>query len=851
MVSNGGVGRTYLQKPIKRRNTPFNCRSGMCKAVVSLVISGIFLLSLLFTATCDFAFGSGTIVVPDDFVTIQEAINNASDGDTVFVCNGTYYENVVVNKTIMLVGEDRNTTIVDGNGNSFAIHVVSDNVSVSGFKIRNSGSRVIQVFGVDNCNLTGNTLADGSVGIYLMNTKDSYISSSNISNNQVGIRLEFCDGCVLEDNNVMDNQDAGVCVAYSSNVVASSNFFAENINQGFYLNHSSGNIVGENLVANNGVGIQLHYSSNNTVVDNNITGNSEEGLIFYYSTGNVVNGGIITHNGFGIRLVYSGNNTLRENHITSNEYNFGVEAVALSSFVNDIDKSNTINGKQIHYLVNQENLVVNSSSHAGYVAVVNSTDILVRDLSLTGNGEGVLCACTDRVTIENNTLTKNRVGTHLYSSNYVSVNGNTIIENTGAGVSLYESYQGSMNDNIVAENDVGMFFYALTDGSVVRNNVTSNFGRGIQILGSCGNLVSQNSLEENDLDGIYAFNSHNNTVSDNRVIGNLRDGIWIDTSQRNILTCNNVSWSGANGIYLLSSSNCQLQHNNVFGNNFVGIQLSVNANNNTLVGNEVSGNVRYGVSLYDCSNNKIFNNNFLNTYQVQLFLDSYNSWDDGYPNGGNFWDDYVGEDLYWGPYQNITGSDGIGDTPIIINSNNIDRYPMMSRITLHDIAVLSAALSSDQSYVGWTIDVNVTIQNVGDYVESVNVTVYCEDDVIETFNVPTLLIGKSITLSFTWNTTGLIPCHNYVVECQADVLPGETNVENNVYVAGVVKIKMTGDVNGDGEINIIDIAAVAIAYGSNVGDSKYRLICDLNRDDTINILDISLVAKSFGESCTS
>jgi len=53
-------------------------------------------------------------------------------------------------------------------------------------------------------------------------------------------------------------------------------------------------------------------------------------------------------------------------------------------------------------------------------------------------------------------------------------------------------------------------------------------------------------------------------------------------------------------------------------------------------------------------------------------------WDNGYPSGGNYWSDYKDADLYSGPYQNETGSDGIGDTPYTIDANNVDRYPLMS-----------------------------------------------------------------------------------------------------------------------------------------------------------------------------
>jgi hypothetical protein len=54
-----------------------------------------------------------------------------------------------------------------------------------------------------------------------------------------------------------------------------------------------------------------------------------------------------------------------------------------------------------------------------------------------------------------------------------------------------------------------------------------------------------------------------------------------------------------------------------------------------------------------------------------------NSWDDGYPSGGNYWGDYKGTDLYSRPYQNETGYDWIGDSPYVIDSNNIDRYPLI------------------------------------------------------------------------------------------------------------------------------------------------------------------------------
>jgi len=76
--------------------------------------------------------------------------------------------------------------------------------------------------------------------------------------------------------------------------------------------------------------------------------------------------------------------------------------------------------------------------------------------------------------------------------------------------------------------------------------------------------------------------------------------------------------------------------------------------------------------------NQIYHNNFINnTNQASVTVGYENVWDDGYPSGGNYWSDYTGLDLYSGPYQNETGSDGIGDTPHIIDANNRDSYPLM------------------------------------------------------------------------------------------------------------------------------------------------------------------------------
>jgi parallel beta-helix repeat protein len=116
----------------------------------------------------------------------------------------------------------------------------------------------------------------------------------------------------------------------------------------------------------------------------------------------------------------------------------------------------------------------------------------------------------------------------------------------------------------------------------------------------------------------------------------------------------------------------------VSSNDNVGIRVYRSSDSNTITKNLVSNN-EYGITLTSSSNNnKIFHNNFINNINQSIDdTNMGNQWDNGYPKGGNYWSDYIGVDNFKGPYQNIFGSDGIGDTPYNIDVNSLDNYPLM------------------------------------------------------------------------------------------------------------------------------------------------------------------------------
>jgi len=122
-------------------------------------------------------------------------------------------------------------------------------------------------------------------------------------------------------------------------------------------------------------------------------------------------------------------------------------------------------------------------------------------------------------------------------------------------------------------------------------------------------------------------------------------------------------------------SNCSVFRNHLEGSGG-GIWLGGGSNNNSVYENTVISGSWIGT--YGNSGNSIYHNNFLSDIEGVWLLSAVNVWDLDYPSGGNYWSDYNGTDMYRGQYQNETGSDGIGDTPYVLDVNNVDRYPLMN-----------------------------------------------------------------------------------------------------------------------------------------------------------------------------
>jgi len=127
------------------------------------------------------------IAVPTDYADIQDAISAAHWHDRVEVNLGTYYEHLTVNRPLKLVGENRSITIIDGNGTEKVVRITSDNVTFSGFTIRNSGDKPldtgVSIYGSEHVTFSGNTMTNTTLGIYLWNSNYTNIYHNNFVDN--------------------------------------------------------------------------------------------------------------------------------------------------------------------------------------------------------------------------------------------------------------------------------------------------------------------------------------------------------------------------------------------------------------------------------------------------------------------------------------------------------------------------------------------------------------------------------------------------------------------------------------------------------------------------------------------
>jgi parallel beta-helix repeat protein len=230
----------------------------------------------------------GSLAHPYQF--IQDGIDNASNGDMILVQDGYYTENIVIDKSVSLFGENKTNTIIYGSYTGDVVYVTVDDVTFNHFTAKsggiNSGDSCIKLYnssGIYDCLIKDNIFLNSNIGIYAWNAYNNRIIENQCySNHEMGIKLYYAHENNVLSNEVWDNDYSGIKL-------------------GFLCDYN--NIIGNKIYDNNHGISTIDFSNENNITENIIFNNTYSGIwLADYSRKNIVKGNQIFSNFNGIEI---------------------------------------------------------------------------------------------------------------------------------------------------------------------------------------------------------------------------------------------------------------------------------------------------------------------------------------------------------------------------------------------------------------------------------------------------------------------------------------------------------------------------------------------------------------------
>jgi parallel beta-helix repeat protein len=556
-----------------------------------------------------------------------------------------------------------------------------------------------------------------------------------------------------------------------------------------------------------------NFSTDSSVSGNSITGNNRYGVWLCDSSGNTVSRNEITNNQWGIQLYWAPNGTFRDNNVTDNQYNLAIDGGFLSDYTQDIDMSNTINGKPVYYWINRQDEVV--PSNAGYVALVNCTGATVKNLNLAKNGQGVLLAYTSNSTITENNIRSNWEGIHLYESSNNTISANEIgLNNKGMVLDMFSSYNTVYGNNVMSNDEEGIYlFNHSTYNKVYENIAEANGLEGIEIDSSYNNICGNNVA--NNRDGIYLYESHNNLLTNNTAKGNMEFGIYLWNSGNNTLTLNNSTGNwldfGVNAEYLdgfyqsINSSNLvngkplyylmDLENITITSKDYPNVGCMALINGSRVVIENISFKDAGALELAYSENCSVRNVDVTNCTLGVWLLDSVSN-----------------------TVSNITVSNSnVG----ILYVNSINNTLFDSRFDNNSYGVWSFNSHGNSIHHNDFLNNSQQIRNE----QSTNIW---DDGYPSGGNYWSDYNGTDANLDGIGDTP-------YVID--------ENNTDR--YPLMNLYVRIPGDINDDRVVNILDAIKLANAFLATPDKPNWNGDADLNGDGVVNILDAIILASNF------
>ena len=401
---------------------------------------------------------SSTIIVPENYSTIQEAIDNVEENGIIYVMNGTYNENLTITKSLFLIGENSYTTIIDGGNNGTGILVQADNVTVQGFTVKNgdiptpyhyttaSNTHGIHLLHVKYCNISNNNVEYSGHGIWLYGSSNNYVVGNNCSNNWDGIKLDSSYNNQIIGNELETNR-YGIRFYSSTNnylrnndlnenkdgLLISADSFVNNVDTSnrlnnkpiYYWNNQSNKIIPADA------GIVILVNCNNITIQDLTLENNYYGIILSYTQNSTIKNNQIKNNYYGIWLFYSNNTQIIQNDIEDSGYVGAIYSHFSSN--NNISKNNLRNNFYGLKLI-----------HSSY------NNIFENQIETTRNEAIAIFDACKYNNIEENNIVNNRGGIWFQNptshtdekySNHNIIVGNNIDSNTDWGILLQPTVQ--------------------------------------------------------------------------------------------------------------------------------------------------------------------------------------------------------------------------------------------------------------------------------------------------------------------------------------------------------------------------------------------------------------------------
>lgn len=361
--------------------------------------------------------GEGPDNPPEDYIRIQDAIDNVSDGDTVFVYNGIYYENIVINKSIDLIGEDKNLTIIDCRNVGF-VFITSDNVFFSNFTLTNCSTYGIKLISNNNTIKNNIILNINGIGIFLYESNYNTILNNYYINNKKGIYLDTSSENHISRNLIINNNDYCIFLWASKNNIISENTITDSDNSGIVSEGSSDNYISNNNISNNdGHGIMLFIGHRNKIISN-----------------------YLENNRYAVRLYMSDSTLIKWNTIKNNEY-YGIH----------FDETPIIKSKILGDITNKE--YIQRFLH------ISNNEHIISENNISNNLYGIYLNYNCESIISNNTISNNSIGIFLKDySNINTISKNSILNNNEYGIYLIGSSLNSIVFNNFIKNNKDAYF---------------------------------------------------------------------------------------------------------------------------------------------------------------------------------------------------------------------------------------------------------------------------------------------------------------------------------------------------------------------------------------------------------